>query len=481
MPSNTQKANLYVSFSSLLDKMKATRLLKSCGFSKRSGANCLHMLTTILGAVFLYPNLFRLLDSERGKTIGFAKSSAYRFLNNAQFNWQKLLLKMAAFVTKFMSDLNGKEHINCFVADDTVIERPRSKKAELLSYQFNHVTQKTEKAFTNLSLGWSDGFSYVPVQSYLICSHKKNKIIRNANKNLDNRLASTEQRKIALMPKPEVLKLMIKRALNAGIKASYLLVDSWFFSEKLIKEMEALGLGVISLVKSNIKFSLTGDKGTFKTQLQLVKYLLESGKFPKNAETVSCCVFTTQQRYVKLVLVRNYNNKGKWHAIVSTDTELTDEEIVRHYKKRWKIEEGFRALKQYLGLKTSGNKAHEFNTINACMIISTLRLLLLEFNRRMNNDQRSLGQLFYVIGEQMREEPYKEALTSLVAILDHMPDDMERLGILPPDAVEKVRTYLQDKIIKWRLGLHEYVAAVMLRCGIDASTTAPTQLQNSNF
>lgn len=474
MPLNPKNANLYVSFTSLLDKMKATRLLKSCGFTKRTGASCLHMLTTILSAIFLYPNLFRLLDSERGKHIGFGKSSAYRFLNNAQFNWQKLLLKMAAFVTSFISSLNGKHHINCFIADDTIIERPRSKRAELLSYQFNHVSQKTEKAFTNLSLGWSDGFSYIPVLSYLICSRKKNKIIRNANKDLDNRLASSEQRKIALMPKPDVLKLMVKRALNAGINASYLLVDSWFFSEKLITSMEELGLGVISLVKSNLKFSLTGDKNTFKTQLQIIKYLMDSGKFAKDAEYVYCCAFTTQHRYVKIVLVRNYKNNGKWHAIVSTDIDLTAEEIVIQYKKRWAIEEGFRTLKQYLGLKTSGNKAHEFNTINACMIISTLRLLLLEFNRRMNNDQRSLGQLFYVIGDKMREEPFEEALTSLVALFDKMPADLERLGILPASSVEAFKAYIKGKIRQWSIGLEDYVAAVMLRCGFEASITAPS-------
>ena len=474
MPSNTRNASLYVSFTSLLDKMKPNRLLKSCGFSKRTGASCLYMLITILEAIFMYPNLFRLLDSERGKYLGFGKSSAYRFLNNPQFNWQKLLLKMSAFATGFMASLNGKEHINCFVADDTIIERPRSKRAELLSYQFNHVTQKTEKAFTNLSLGWTDGLSYIPVLSYLICSHKKNKIIREANKDLDQRLASSEQRKIALMPKPEVLKLMVKRALNAGIKASYLLVDSWFFSEKLISSMEELGIGVMSLVKSNIKFSLTGDKNTFKTQLQIVKYLMDSGKFAQDAEVVSCCVFTTQHRYVKLVLVRNYKNKGKWHAIVSTDVSLSAKEIVRHYKKRWSIEEGFRTLKQYLGLKTSGNKAHEFNTINACMIISTMRLLLLELNRRMSNDQRSLGQLFYITGDRMREEPYEEALISLVAIFDNMPAELEILGILPPSTIEQITKYLKGKFTQWLLGLSDYTAAIMSRCGITSSITTPS-------
>ncbi|EHL78300.1 hypothetical protein HMPREF1015_01719, partial [Bacillus smithii 7_3_47FAA] len=38
---------------------------------------------------------------------------------------------------------------------------------------------------------------------------------------------------------------------------------------------------------------------------------------------------------VKIVFVRNRNNQSEWLAILSTDTTLSNEEIVRIYGMRW--------------------------------------------------------------------------------------------------------------------------------------------------
>lgn len=51
----------------------------------------------------------------------------------------------------------------CFVLDDTIMERPRSKKVELLSRAYDHVSHRQVKGFTNLLLAWTDGLSSVPV------------------------------------------------------------------------------------------------------------------------------------------------------------------------------------------------------------------------------------------------------------------------------------------------------------------------------
>ena len=65
---------------------------------------------------------------------------------------------IATFIIRFICELNkdnkdNKEQINCLVVDDTMIERSRGKKVELLSRQFNHVIGKTVKCFTDLALG----------------------------------------------------------------------------------------------------------------------------------------------------------------------------------------------------------------------------------------------------------------------------------------------------------------------------------------
>lgn len=62
---------------------------------------------------------------------------------------------IATFIIRFICELNkdNKEQINCLVVDDTMIERCRGKKVELLSRQFNHVIGETVKAFIDLALG----------------------------------------------------------------------------------------------------------------------------------------------------------------------------------------------------------------------------------------------------------------------------------------------------------------------------------------
>lgn len=123
-----------------------------------------------------------------------------------------------------------------------MIERFRGKKVELLSSQYNHVIGKTVKGFTNLVLGWTDGINYVPLLSHLIASNKEKNLIQKSNtSNIDNRTTGAKRRFLACKKKPEVLISMCRRAMKA-IPASHILMDSWFFSDFLVRKLKQLGL-----------------------------------------------------------------------------------------------------------------------------------------------------------------------------------------------------------------------------------------------
>lgn len=66
-----------------------------------------------------------------------------------QVDWQSLMLYIATFIIRFICELNknNKNQVNCLIVDDTMIERCRGKKVELLSRQYNHVIGKTVKGF----------------------------------------------------------------------------------------------------------------------------------------------------------------------------------------------------------------------------------------------------------------------------------------------------------------------------------------------
>lgn len=127
---------------------------------------------------------------------------------------------------------------------------------------------------------------------------------------------------------------MIQRALDAGVDASFVLMDTGFTHQPLIKNIKELGLDVIGMVK-NLKqrYFVDGDRVSLNelyslaTPIQGKKGLLRS-------------IYTTQANGVpvKMVFVRNRNKKSEWLAILSTNCTLSDQEIIRIYSMRWDIE-----------------------------------------------------------------------------------------------------------------------------------------------
>ena len=66
--------------------------------------------------------------------------------------------------------------------------------------------------------------------------------------------------------------------------------------------------------------------------------------------------------------------KTQWIALFSTDMDLSIEQIIEYYGARWKIESGFKELKQDIGSsKTQTRNAHAvINHLNFSMMAATI-------------------------------------------------------------------------------------------------------------
>src|SRR5699024_11280927 len=111
----------------------------------------------------------------------------YRFLNEVSFNWKKFILLLAAKVTAAFSSLTRPERVKVLILDDSVITRNRSKAVELLARVYDHVTHKYQKGFTMLTLGWSDGYSFVPVGFNMLSSSKQTNRYKEISNNVEQR------------------------------------------------------------------------------------------------------------------------------------------------------------------------------------------------------------------------------------------------------------------------------------------------------
>ena len=128
------------------------------------------------------------------------------------------------------------------------------------------------------------------------------------------------------MAKTDAAIVLIERALNAGIQADYVLMDTWFTTEPMIKSILSRGLDVIGMVKQLKQRYIYNGKAYTLPQLQkLVSF--------EGARNIfgSLCVTTKTGIPVKIVFVRNRNKKSECLYLLSTDCCLSDAEIVRIY------------------------------------------------------------------------------------------------------------------------------------------------------
>lgn len=178
-------------------------------------------------------------DGERQKEMSeeIRKQDCYRFLNETSYNWSKFLLLLAVKVTTAFDSLTRPERVKVLILDDSVIKRNRSKTVELLARVFDHVEHKCQKGFSLLTLGWSDGYSFIPTGFNMLSSAKKSNHYNEVCSDIAYRKNGYKFRKESMMYKTDAAILLIKNALNAGIKADYVLMDTWFTTEPMIKEI----------------------------------------------------------------------------------------------------------------------------------------------------------------------------------------------------------------------------------------------------
>lgn len=196
-------------------------------------------------------------------------------------------------------------------------------------------------------------------------------------------------------------------------------------------------------MKSNFQFRTLDEPDSPLTQKQLLKKLC-NGKL-RNANTLtSAIVITNQGTKVNVVLVKSYNSKDVI-AIVSTDLSLSDEDIIRIYGFRWNIEVNFKIQKQYLGLKTEC-QCRDFNSCNAFMVISNIRYLFIELNRRHDNDHRAHGEIFCAVKSEMLVILFLKVLQHLLKLIDSIVDRLDEACCLKKNCRDVAKQVISELV-----------------------------------
>lgn len=422
-----------------------SNMVKQCGIAP------VVVMRFIFSLVFTGKNLFRYLQADAsGNEIG--KDTVYRFLNSVNTNWRKFLhLLSAAVICKEIRPLTSEQTPKVFIVDDSLYSRNRSKRVELLARGYDHNEKRYYCGFRLLTLGWSDGSTYLPVSFNLLSSaNQENRLVPMAE--IDKRTNGYKRRVESLSKAPDALKELVRQAHQSGISADYLLFDSWFAFPSTIIGLLEQKQQVICMLKA-MKTITYGYKGFDLTLNDLYKNVRKRcGRAKILASTLVELGTDAKGEPVmaKIVFVRNRSTK-KWLALLSTDVNLADEEIIKLYKRRWDIEVFFKITKSYLRLAKEF-QSRSYDALVAHTAIVFARYIMLELARRTNNDPRTLGTLFHAGCDELRQVSFDEAMALLLNHLRQQIKDLVKqttdplMGILE-DFVAQIPAILRQPML----------------------------------
>lgn len=277
--------------------------------------------------------------------------------------------------------LTSEARRNVLIIDDLLFSRNRFMKVELLARVYDQVSGTYVKGFHMLTLGWSDGNTFLPLSHCLLSSSSKQQQLQGASEDVGPRSNGGKQRRLAQCKAPEIVLTLLREAREAGVPAQHVLFDSWFCSPASLHQIHELGYDVI------VRVSVEAEA-------------------VKDGEHLP----------VRLVYVRNKNKRSDYLVLVSTDLTLSEEEVIQTYGKRWNIEVFFKMCKSYLKLGKE-TRSISYDALTAHTAIVFARYMMLALEQRRNTDERSIGELFYLTIDELEDLRYLDAFASLLSLL----------------------------------------------------------------
>ena len=399
--------------------------LKAANAYKKKGIPVVEVFQYLFLLIFSNRSMYMSLITGRN-TPGFAKDTVYRFMKMLQINWIRFTTLLASRIIRdAIVPLDSVERKNVLIIDDSLFERNRSKKVELLAKAYDHANHRYRFGFRMLTLGWSDGSTFLPVNSVLLSSeNKKNRI--NEAADVDKRTAGYRRRVLSMRKGTHAMQELLKAAKKAAIPANYVLFDSWFSSPGTIHAVRTIGYDVVGMVKKTPKmfFRYNGE------DMSLISICNQN----KKRRGRSRCLLSVLVEVVKdgesipakVVYVRNRNKRKEYLCLISTDTTLDENEIIRIYGKRWDIEVFFKVCKSYLNLSRECNSL-SYDAMTAHTAVVFTRYMMLSLESRESNDNRSLGELFLYFSDEMADITWIQAFQMLLQMFRSVLKDNTEL------------------------------------------------------
>ena len=454
LPQDKDGQELFNAISTFFSTFRIGNLLHKCNAQKEKGVPVIDIFKYKLCNVFADRSMYMQQKTGSFKE-SFSKNTFYRFLNSPKTNWLRFTTLLSKKVAAAVEPLTSEDRVNAFVVDDSLFERTSCKQTELGSRVFDHTSMKYCKGFRLMTLGWTDGNTFLPVNSCLLASSKEKNLIGPVDQ-CDGRSLAAKRRKLAQAKGTEVMIELLKTAQNAGHHADYVLFDTWFSSPAQLIAVKKLGLDSIAMLKksSHIYYEYEGKQLSIKKIFGICKKRRGRSKY---LLSVNVMVGKDEKIPAKIVCVRNKKNKKDWIAFICTNPELSEEEIIRIYGKRWQIEVFFKTCKSYLQLISECHSL-SYDALTAHVAIVFTRYLMISMEQRRSKDDRTLGEIFYFFTDELADITFGESFQIIITAM------IESISAIFQPTEEQLAMFIEMFVGQ----LPEYIRNSLAKAGLAA-------------
>lgn len=309
--------------------------------------------------------LSRLLDGE------ISHDQITRFLNTREFSSKTLWQAVKPFV-------RTHESTDAFlIFDDCVAEKQYTDENELISWHWDHAKGRAVKGINILTAFYVTQKSSIdpvicsPVlfelvlKTLLFCVVKTRKEVRKSP-----------------VTKNQMMQSMITQSIHNQLIFKYILADSWYASTDNMHFIMGKKKHFIFDLKDNRLAMFSETKPGKKAQWTNITSL----PLPDNTPVV---VWLKDMDFPVLLTKQIFKNEEQQEMgvrfLVSNDLSLTDEQFLTYYKKRWKVEEYHKSLKQNVGLTKSPTRTLLTQSNHVyCSILAYVKLEQIKWATKQN-------------------------------------------------------------------------------------------------
>lgn len=225
----------------------------------------------------------------------------------------------------------------CLIIDDSIEEKPYTDENDIVCWHFDHSKGVNVKGINFISCLYQTAAISLPIGFELV---KKTEVYLDPKDH--------KQKRRSPISKNQMARSQIAAAIRNKVKFRFVLFDVWFSSVENMRFILNHQKHFICPLKSNRKVALS-----LRDKLHGRWYKLETLAIEVNQTRFIYLEGLETPVLLVTQVFTNEDGKTAVQYLISSDSKLSTDDITTGYKKRWRVEEYHKSLKQNVSLERS--------------------------------------------------------------------------------------------------------------------------------